>query len=171
MSNQNDNFDDDFESVSGSNKTWNPTVDKDGDPKSEASKDDFIIGFYKAVKHGIGQHNSTVHTLELKDGSKMDIWGSKMLNEELEKVREGDLIKITWLGKHLTKAGAEKPEKKRTSTDSFHKWDVAVSTKHKNTTPVADTRPSTQLVSNAAAPATTPAIAPPVADESDDLPF
>jgi len=171
MSNQNDNFDDEFESVSGSNKVWNPTVDKDGDPKTEASKDDFIIGFYKSVKHGIGQHNSTVHTLELKDGSRMDIWGSKMLNEELEKVREGDLIKITWLGKQLTKAGAEKPEKKRTSTDSFHKWDVAVSTKHKNTTPAAEARPTTQPAASNSAPAGSSQAAPGTVAEDEELPF
>lgn len=123
-----DNFDDEFESVAGPKDVWNPTKDKEGDSRTEATPDDYLIGYYIDKKEGVGQNDSTVFTVERKsDGKRLSVWGTRILVDEMDKVRIGSLVKITWLGKKLTKAGALKPEKKRTSTDSYHAWEVGVS--------------------------------------------
>jgi len=171
MSNQNDNFDDDFESVKGPANVWNPTKDEEGDPRTEATPEDFITGFYIDKKEGVGEHNSIAYTIETKSGERLSIWGTKMLNDEMDKVRYGQFIKIQWKGKLLTKAGALKPEKKRTTTDSYHAWEVFISKNTPAKTGTSDTRPTTQPASNAAAPATTPAVAPGKVAEEDELPF
>lgn len=164
-----DNFDDEFESTSGPTDVWNPTKDENGDPREEATEEDVLIGYYMDVKHGVGEHNNTVFTIERKsDGKRLSVWGTKVLVDEMEKVRIGSLVRIKWLGKELTKAGAQKTPKQRKSTDSFHKWEVGVSTKDTSriggaaqnvTTPPAKAKEAT--ASNQ--------VAPP--QEEEDLPF
>ena len=157
--------DDEFESTKGPENTWNPTKDENGDPRTEATDEDCLIGYYVDAKHGIGEHGSSVYTIEKKDGEKVSVWGTKVINDEMEKVRLGSFIKIKWLGKQLTKAGKEKSAAKRTSKDSFHMWDVLVSKKEapkevnvRAEAPVSDAKPRAK--------------ADVVSDEDDDeLPF
>ena len=114
-----------FESTKGPGDLWNPTKDAEGDPR-QVTKDDYLDGYYVDRKDGIGEHNSIIYTIQKADGSRVGVWGTKVLNDEMEKQRRGSFIRIQWLGKKLTKAGAIKPEKKRQSTDSFHDWEVFV---------------------------------------------
>lgn len=171
MSNKNENFDDEFESVKGPSNVWNPTKDEEGDPRTEATDSDFITGYYVDRKDGVGEHDSTIIVLEKKDGEKVSVWATKMLKDEIEKVRLGQFIKIQWLGKKLTKAGSLKPEKKRTSTDSYHAWDVLVS---KNTPPKgmeAEAHLAKTSTPAATGQATQNQIVAPKVDDDSDLPF
>lgn len=178
---QNDaNANDEWESTKGSGEIWNPTKDEEGDPRTEATDDDYIDGFYVDVKHGVGENNATMHTLQIrggeKDGEKVNVWGTKALNGELEKVRMGSLVRIKWLGKKPTKAGALIPEKKRTSKDTFHAWEVLTNKKvapldlgsgFSGSSKAADNTSSNSVSSNKATQNASFA----AKQEEDDLPF
>jgi len=114
-----------WKSTKGSGNTWNPTQDANGNPR-EVTPDDYRDGYYIGSKHGVGQHNATVHTIETSEGNKIDIWGTRALNGEIEKIRIGQYIRIQWLGMKLTKGGASKQAagQRLQTTDSFHSWEV-----------------------------------------------
>lgn len=115
-----------FESQKGNGEIWNPTKDAEGDPRTEATKDDYLDGHFVDQKNDQGEHNSTIYTILKPDGEKVNVWGTKVLNDQMTNIRKGAYIRIQWLGKKPTKAGALKKEKQRLSTDSFHDWEVFV---------------------------------------------
>lgn len=116
-----------FKSTKDEGEVWQPMKDADGDPKTVATKDDVLDGYYTGCKQvQVKEKMSTLHSIKTDDGEIMKVWGTKMLDDELEKIREGAYIRIQWLGKVPTKHGATLSEKKRTPTDSFHKWEVFV---------------------------------------------
>jgi len=113
-----------WESTKGTGDVWNPTKTEDGDPRTEADENDILDGYYKDIKHDVGPNNATLYAIQQKDGSVLNVWGTKALNDEMDKIRIGQFIRIKWLGKQLTKAGALKAPNKRGSIDSFHNWEV-----------------------------------------------
>jgi len=68
--------------------TWN---DKDIKEGSE------IQGKLKEVKHGVGPNESTIYTLETKDGDT-GVWGSTVLDARLSQAEEGDEVYIKYKG-------------------------------------------------------------------------
>lgn len=147
-----------WESTKGDGAIWNPTKDEEGNAKQEAEAEDILDGYYIAIKHDVGPNDATLHTLETAEGEKISVWGTKALNDELAKVRFGQFIRIQWLGKKLTKAGAAKKPNQRGTKDSFHAWEVFISKKVKpmdanNTAQNASTgKPETKAPMNQGAP-------------------
>lgn len=115
-----------FESQKGSGDIWNPTKDEEGDPRTTATPEDFMDGHYIGKKENQGEHKSTIYTIQKQNGEKVNVWGTKVLNDQMDGIRRGVYCRIQWLGKKLTKAGEQKKEKQRTSQDSFHDWEVFV---------------------------------------------
>jgi hypothetical protein len=114
-----------WESTKGEGTTWSPMKEENGDPRTEATADDILDGYYVDVKHNVGQNSQTLYSIKNKEtGEISKVWGTKALVDEMEKVRLGTYIRIQWLGKKLTKAGALVPAKQRTSLHSFHAWEV-----------------------------------------------
>lgn len=105
---------------------WNPTKNEEGDPRTEATDKDFIDGYYVEKKVNVGVNNANLYLVKTDDGEVYTIWGTTALNQEMDKRRIGDYVRIKWLGKKLTKKGAEKKPTQRVSTDSFHAWEVFV---------------------------------------------
>jgi len=162
-----DNQNDEWESTKGSGNSWNPTKDEDGDPRTEATPEDYLDGYYVDKKENVGQYNATVYTLQKEDGEKVDVWGTTALNGEMDKVRMGSFIRIKWLGKLPTKAGALIPEKKRKSTDSFHSWEVLVNKKKE---PIGGAKLATEKVPSNAGTGSGKS-GESKKEEEDDLPF
>ena len=126
MSNEIDDSNEWESATGGSGKTWNPTKDEAGDPREEATDDDFLDGYYMGVRNNVGQNNSNVYSIRTQEGELRDVWGTKTLNDEMESVRLGQYIRMRWLGKQLTKAGAQVSPKQRTSLHSFHNYKVLI---------------------------------------------
>ena len=148
--------DDEFESTKGPANTWNPTKDENGKPRTKSNDDDFVVGYYVDAKHGVGEFKSMLYTIEKKDGERVSVWGSKVLDDEMEKVRLGSFIKIKWLGKQSPKSG---------KGSDFHMYDVLTSKKEapkevnvRAEAPVSDAKPRAKadVVSD---------------DDDDDIPF
>lgn len=125
---------DEWTSSTASNEAWEPMYrglnKKEDDARTVGDKDDVLDGYYlgsREVSTKNGQ--SIMHTIETQEGVKRDVWGTKMLTEELGKIRVGQYIRVQWHGKFPTKAGALIPEKKRGSTDSYQKWEVFINNK------------------------------------------
>lgn len=152
-----------FVSQKASGKTWNPTKDENGDPRTEAKKEDFIDGYYVKKKENVGEHNSNVYTIKTDDGEDFDVWGTKTLNDGMDEVRLGSYIRIQWHGKLLTKKGADKKPNQRLSTDSFHSYEVFVDN---DKSPMKnDAEQSRESLNKPAAKKSE------VVDEDSDLPF
>lgn len=173
---QNEN--EEWESTKGSGDVWNPTVDENGDSRPvgyEGTVDDVLDGYYKDIKHNVGPNSSEMYVIEQKDGTILNVWGSKALNDEMAKIRIGQFIRLKYLGKQLTKGGALKPANKRGSTDSFHNWEIfqskTVPAKNygtANSTNTATASPAADAKSNGGAGIVKQNNA---ATQEDDLPF
>ena len=167
-----------WESKKNDGDTWNPTKNADGTPRFKASKEDVLDGYYVSKKTGIGENNATVYVIQKKDGTKLQVWGTKSLNDQMESIRIGKYIRIQWHGKELTQEGAKKFKSVETCSNSkmaFHNYEVFVN----NSIPMlsVDSAPETDgFVSQSSAPSqqseSRPAgIKKQVIDDSDDMPF
>ena len=75
--------------------TWNYKVDKE------------IIGFFKGVEHEVGPNNSNMYNFETPEGT-VGVWGTTLLDARLKNLKEGEEIKIVYLGKATSpKSGRE----------------------------------------------------------------
>ena len=116
-----------FKDTQKTGPVWNPTASDVDEKREEATENDYLDGYYLGCKEiPMKDKTSTLHTVKTDDGEETGVWGTKMLNDELGKRRIGDYIRIQWMGKVPTKSGALIPEKKRKSTDTFHKWKVFI---------------------------------------------
>ena len=69
---------------------------------------DFIIGVYTQTTHGTGKGEGYVfHTLEDKEGNEVSILGCTVLNNKLDKIEYGTLIKIIFKGYATSQRGKE----------------------------------------------------------------
>jgi len=163
-----------FESVKESGVTWNPCSTgrkKEGTLKAlEAGKKSYLIGYLIGTKFGAGpEGNSTVHTVkfdkvgdvahfseEVEKGEEVQVWGSKVLNDDFSKINPGSYIKIEWLGLKQSKAG-----------NSYHSWDIGVD---RSVEPLSGA--TSFSADNKSADKVEPAVSASTLDESDDdLPF
>jgi len=164
-----------FESTKGSGNVWNPTQDAEGNPKFVGTEKDILDGYYIHKKEGVGQNNSNVYTLETEEGVKNEVWGTKLLNDEFEKIRLGKYCRIQWHGKKQVKSCVNKPIEKCKSTEAFQNYEVFVDDAHpmhpnfaggiaqQSAAPAAN-------ANQASKPAATPTTFKPVAQD-DSLPF
>ena len=78
---------------------------------------------------------STIVTIEKEDGSKVQMWSSKVLDDKLSKVREGDFICVEYLG-------LKKGEKN--GGREYRNWELYVdSEKRRNMTSMPETASAT----------------------------
>lgn len=58
-----------------------------------------LEGSYIGVKSDIGPNNANKYTLELDDGTQVEIWGSTVLDDKMQNVDRGSYVRIEYLGK------------------------------------------------------------------------
>ena len=75
--------------------TWKP--EKEGDS---------ISGVLLAKKSDVGENKSNLYTLDTKEGVK-SVWGSAVLDNRMEQVKEGELIKIEFEGRQESSKGKQ----------------------------------------------------------------
>ncbi len=180
-----------FTSTKGSGKSWNPKQNADKVPYAPAERSydatvqpdhktkDIFIGYLIDIRHGIGEHNSTVYTFVPKSDltDKIDVWGDTVLNKEFEKVPGMNILcKIEWLGQ-----GVKKDKKEGQKGAAFNKWFVGFNTDFvlpgktatklaPKTEEIAEEKTETPAVENKAAEKNVVIPTTMVAD-NDDLPF
>lgn len=57
-----------------------------------------VNGFYKSMKTGVGQNDSSLYEIQLKDGTLVSIWGSSLLDGKFKEIPQGCEIRLTYLG-------------------------------------------------------------------------
>ena len=65
---------------------------------------DFIEGIFIGTEHEVGENKSELYTIE-SDSKPIKVWGSTILDQKMIAIKQGDKIKITYLGKAEAKAG------------------------------------------------------------------
>ena len=68
----------------------------------ESKVDDQISGKLIAKKVGIGPNASNMYHIETSEGIK-SVWGSTVLDDRMDLVKEGDYIRITFKGTQKNK--------------------------------------------------------------------
>ena len=82
----------------------NPTWNGKDNPLTEG---DELVGILKGVEYEVGPNDSTMYTLEARDGV-WGVWGSAILDTRLKNADTGDEIKIVYNGyKKSEKTGRE----------------------------------------------------------------
>lgn len=69
-----------------------------------ANEGDLIQGLLISKKENVGLNNSRAYHIDTQDGLFM-IWGSTVLDERMEFVNIGDVVRITYKGKTPNKKG------------------------------------------------------------------
>ena len=57
---------------------------------------DTIEGIYRSHKENVGPNNSRMYDIELENGEVVPVWGSTVLDSQMNGVKYGDRIKITY---------------------------------------------------------------------------
>ena len=91
-----------FQKVDNFNEVW-----------KHEKEDDMIQGVLIQRRADIGKYKKTVYTLECKGRRKIDVFGSKALDDQMRKIIEGDLIQIKYLGMKMSK-----------TNNSYHAYEV-----------------------------------------------
>ena len=78
-------------------------------------KDDTLVGVFTGKEEGVGPNESMIYEFELKDGKRVSVWGTTLLDMRLKNVIVGEEVKIVYLGmaKSKQRKGAE-----------YHNFDV-----------------------------------------------
>lgn len=66
-----------------------------------------IEGEFLGVINEVGENKSDVYKIKSSDGKNVNIWGSKVLEGKMAGIKEGQLIKIKYLGKIKPEKGKE----------------------------------------------------------------
>jgi hypothetical protein len=116
------------EEQSSFGRTWNPGFDDQENPRINADGNDFIEAYYVGTKENVGRHGSTVHMFETKAGEKISIWGTKVLNDQIEDVTRkhgvGVYCRVVWMGRKMLKGKENLPASRLNwKTDYYQDWD------------------------------------------------
>lgn len=157
---------------------WSPGFDENKMPRMEATEHDYRIGYYVGHKEGVGKNNSEVHIFQEQDGTKFQLWGTRVLDDRLKQVRDkfgfGHLVMVEWKGRVINKNVKEEYEKTPVAhrpikfpwnTSFWQNWEVVVDEKSAPIT-VKGADVYTPKAQNTA-PSTAPA---PVTEFASDLP-
>ena len=79
---------------------WEEVVESWDDIFTFDKKNDILTGTLKAKVPDVGPNNSTVYIIE-KDGVKLGIWGSSILDHRMRGVQPENEIMIVYLGKAI----------------------------------------------------------------------
>lgn len=66
-----------------------------------------LEGTLTEIKTDIGRHSQVLYVIETEDGDTFNVWETAVLKTLLKKSREGDYIRIVYLGKKTGKAGSK----------------------------------------------------------------
>ena len=77
---------------------WDEVVESWDDIFTFDKKNDTITGILQAKVPDVGPNRSTVYVIE-KDGVKLGIWGSTILDHRMRSVNAKDEIMVVYLGK------------------------------------------------------------------------
>jgi len=75
-------------------------------PKEEG---DSIVGVLLKTEENVGANNSMLYNLE-SDGKPVSVWGSTVLDQKMQIIKPGDLIKIEFTGLGEAKGGKNAPK-------------------------------------------------------------
>jgi len=67
---------------------------------------DTIVGIYRGKQEGVGRYNQTLYKIETQSGMRR-IWGSAILDTQLDRVPIGSPVRIEFLGFIETKKGQQ----------------------------------------------------------------
>lgn len=73
-------------------------VKPEGDIFKFQNAGDQLVGTYTQIKQGVGKLKSAIYTLKTPEGKILKFWGSTVLDDEMAKVKIGDLIQVTYKG-------------------------------------------------------------------------
>lgn len=79
---------------------WEEVVESWDDIFTFDKKNDTITGLLRAKVPDIGPNKSTVYIIE-KDGVKLGIWGSTILDHRMRTVQPQDEVMVVYLGKAI----------------------------------------------------------------------
>lgn len=91
--------------------------DEQGDDSKTVYLGDVIEGLYVSKKDNVGQNESTVYELRLKESfykdenglSVVSFWGSALLDGKFKDIPMGSLVRLTYLGKVQPKTPTGRP--------------------------------------------------------------
>ena len=73
------------------------------------NKGDEIVGTLISKESDVGANNSMLYTLEV-DEKPIAFWGCTVLDPKMLTIKEGELIKVVYLGKGESKGGKNPPK-------------------------------------------------------------
>ena len=79
---------------------WQKVEQNEGsyNPNWDFSQNKEVIGLYDSKRENVGNFKSNVYTLEQEDGKKVDVWGCTTLDQAMEGIKTGMLVKIVYTG-------------------------------------------------------------------------
>lgn len=80
----------------------------------DLGKDAEFEGLYIGKEENVGENHSTVYSFEVK-GDTISVWGSTLLDIRLKNIKQGEEVKIVYLG--------EEPSEKRKGK-TYHNFEV-----------------------------------------------
>lgn len=94
--------------------TWSPSKDlASGQEVSyeESSRRGMnqIAGWLYRKNEDVGRNNSKTYYLLTEDGKEYSVWGSSVMNSQMEDVQEGTWVRIVWLGRKAPKKDPNGP--------------------------------------------------------------
>lgn len=113
-----------WESQKNLGETWDPTVDANKAPRMDATKDDYIDGWYIDMKEQVGQYKSNVYVLEKDNGEQANVWGRTVIDDQMKNIPAGSYIRIQWLGRKLKKGSKDKTKAQLRDTDYFQDFEI-----------------------------------------------
>ena len=69
----------------------------------EFEENDTLVGVFVGKEEGVGENDSMLYEFELKDGSRVNVWGSTILDTRLKNIIIGEEVKIVYLGREKSK--------------------------------------------------------------------
>lgn len=77
------------------------------EPMHDFQQDKVLIGVFVEVRENIGENNSNIYVFEKKDGNRVGVWGSTVLDARLKNLVVGEEVGIEYLGKQKPKSGGK----------------------------------------------------------------
>ncbi len=90
-------------------EVWNP------------EEGDNISGIYLGVQHDVGENKSSIYSIEVSEGKKVGVWGSKVLDGKMIGVKIGQQVKIEFNGKIKPEGGGKEYKTYEISTKPLKK--------------------------------------------------
>ena len=91
------------EELKGQEEAWQE-VNPDTSDIWDCEKDKTIQGVYVSKKENVGENKSNIYVLNVGD-NKIGVWGSVILDSRFENIKQGQEVKIEYLGKKIGEKG------------------------------------------------------------------